>query len=95
MTDVVFLMFKILIIYFLTASMDETMGSMPSQKTLGNYRLGKTLGIGAFGKVKVALHTTTKLKVAIKILDRQSIDDSTADRGMQYCSRTDVVLYAN
>ncbi|RVX05021.1 SNF1-related protein kinase catalytic subunit alpha KIN10 [Vitis vinifera] len=90
MTDVVFLMFKILIIYFLTASMDETMGSMPSQKTLGNYRLGKTLGIGAFGKVKVALHTTTKLKVAIKILDRQSIDDSTADRGMQYCSRTDV-----
>lgn len=80
MTDVVFLMFKILIIYFLTASMDETMGSMPSQKTLGNYRLGKTLGIGAFGKVKVALHTTTKLKVAIKILDRQSIDDSTADR---------------
>lgn len=85
---------KTLIIYFLTASMDETMGSISSQKTLVNYRLGKTLGIGAFGKVKLALHLATKLKVAVKILDRQSIDKSAADRGMQNCMNTDIVVCA-
>lgn len=61
--------------------MDEIMGSMSSQKTLANYRLGKTLGIGAFGKVKLAQHTPTKQKVAIKILERQSIDNTIAERG--------------
>ena len=71
------------------------MGSKSSQKTLANYRLGKTLGHGSFGKVKLALHTATKLKVAVKILDRQSIDDSAAERGMQFCLNTDVVVCAN
>lgn len=75
--------------------MDETMGSISSQKTLVNYRLGKTLGIGAFGKVKLALHLATKLKVAVKILDRQSIDKSAADRGMQNCMDTDILVCAN
>eukprot|EP00891_Asterochloris_glomerata_P001387 jgi/Astpho2/1387/Aster-06242 len=40
---------------------------------LSNYRLGKTLGIGSFGKVKVAEHVLTKHKVAIKILNRRKI----------------------
>ena len=34
---------------------------------LPNYRIGKTLGIGSFGKVKVAEHVLTGHKVAIKI----------------------------
>ena len=40
---------------------------------LPNYRLGKTLGIGSFGKVKVAEHVLTGYKVAIKILNRKKI----------------------
>lgn len=40
---------------------------------LPNYHLGKTLGIGSFGKVKVAEHVLTGHKVAIKILNRKKI----------------------
>jgi 5'-AMP-activated protein kinase catalytic alpha subunit len=40
---------------------------------LGQYRLGKTLGIGAFGKVKMAHHIITGQKVAVKILNKGKI----------------------
>ncbi|CAK9148032.1 unnamed protein product [Ilex paraguariensis] len=40
---------------------------------LQNYRLGKTLGHGAFGKVKIAEHVLTGHKVAIKILNRRKM----------------------
>ncbi|KAG2404054.1 hypothetical protein LR48_Vigan03g020700 [Vigna angularis] len=40
---------------------------------LPNYKLGKTLGIGSFGKVKIAEHVLTGHKVAIKILNRRKI----------------------
>ncbi|EGR34681.1 protein kinase domain protein [Ichthyophthirius multifiliis] len=39
-------------------------------KNLGNYTLGKTMGIGAFGKVKQATHILTGELVAIKILEK-------------------------
>ena len=45
----------------------------PPQIYLPNYRIGKTLGIGSFGKVKVAEHVLTGHKVAIKILNRKKI----------------------
>ena len=40
---------------------------------LPNYKLGKTLGIGSFGKVKIAEHSPTGHKVAIKILNRRKV----------------------
>ena len=40
---------------------------------LADYRMGKTLGIGSFGKVKLAEHVLTQEKVAIKILNRRKI----------------------
>ncbi|KAL5741305.1 hypothetical protein ACOSP7_028037 [Xanthoceras sorbifolium] len=40
---------------------------------LPNYKLGRTLGIGSFGKVKFAEHVVTGLKVAIKVLNRSKI----------------------
>ncbi|XP_055488036.1 5'-AMP-activated protein kinase catalytic subunit alpha-1 [Leucoraja erinacea] len=40
---------------------------------IGHYRLGDTLGVGTFGKVKVAMHELTQHKVAVKILNRQKI----------------------
>ncbi|TYZ64719.1 hypothetical protein PybrP1_009372 [[Pythium] brassicae (nom. inval.)] len=47
------------------------MSDVPIQ--IGPYRLGKTLGIGSFGKVKLAEHEVTGHKVAIKILNRSKI----------------------
>jgi len=40
---------------------------------IGHYVLGDTLGVGTFGKVKVAKHHITGHKVAVKILNRQKI----------------------
>ncbi|KAJ5073712.1 non-specific serine/threonine protein kinase [Anaeramoeba ignava] len=40
---------------------------------IGPYSLGKTLGIGAFGKVKIGIHDKTRHIVAVKILDRKKI----------------------
>ncbi|KAF7134281.1 hypothetical protein RHSIM_Rhsim08G0151900 [Rhododendron simsii] len=40
---------------------------------LRNYRMGKTLGHGSFGKVKIAEHLPTGYKVAIKILNRRKM----------------------
>ncbi|GFY82963.1 SNF1 kinase homolog 10 [Actinidia rufa] len=48
-------------------------GSSSVDMFLRNYKLGKTLGIGSFGKVKIAEHTLTGHKVAIKILNRRKI----------------------
>jgi serine/threonine protein kinase len=45
-------------------------------KNLGDYKFGKTLGEGAFSKVKLAVHTPTGEKVAIKIIDKRKMADS-------------------
>eukprot|EP01101_Sappina_pedata_P001407 TRINITY_DN11494_c0_g1_i1.p1 TRINITY_DN11494_c0_g1~~TRINITY_DN11494_c0_g1_i1.p1 ORF type:complete len:518 (+),score=160.23 TRINITY_DN11494_c0_g1_i1:96-1649(+) len=45
----------------------------PNIMKIGNYRLGKTLGTGSFGKVKVAQHERTGHTVAVKILNRKRI----------------------
>ncbi|KAK2962642.1 putative serine/threonine protein kinase [Blattamonas nauphoetae] len=44
-------------------------------KRVGNYLLGKTIGFGSFGKVKLSTHTITGEKVAAKILDKERIHD--------------------
>eukprot|EP00617_Octactis_speculum_P011917 CAMPEP_0185791344 /NCGR_PEP_ID=MMETSP1174-20130828/158323_1 /TAXON_ID=35687 /ORGANISM="Dictyocha speculum, Strain CCMP1381" /LENGTH=533 /DNA_ID=CAMNT_0028486289 /DNA_START=179 /DNA_END=1780 /DNA_ORIENTATION=+ len=51
------------------------MGEPAAAIQIGNYRLGKNLGIGAFGKVKHATHVITGHHVAIKILNRKRIGD--------------------
>ncbi|XP_020597394.1 SNF1-related protein kinase catalytic subunit alpha KIN10-like [Phalaenopsis equestris] len=48
-------------------------GGTSADVILPNYKLGKTLGIGSFGKVKIAEHALTGHKVAIKILNRRKI----------------------
>jgi len=44
---------------------------MPNR--IGGYRLGRTLGIGSFSKVKVGTHETTRKRVAIKILNKKKL----------------------
>ncbi|TVU20483.1 hypothetical protein EJB05_36691, partial [Eragrostis curvula] len=48
-------------------------GAARDVNPLSGYRIGKTLGIGSFGKVKIAEHILTGHKVAIKILNRRKI----------------------
>ena len=47
----------------------------PEGTRLGHYTMGKALGKGTFGKVKLATHTLTSEKVAIKILEKSRIKD--------------------
>ena len=55
---------------------------------LSNYKLGKTLGIGSFGKVKIAEHVLTGHKVAIKILNRRKIKNMEMEEKGLYCFLT-------
>ncbi|KAK1302337.1 SNF1-related protein kinase catalytic subunit alpha KIN10 [Acorus calamus] len=48
-------------------------GGTGTDMYLPNYKIGRTLGIGSFGKVKIAEHALTGHKVAIKILNRRKI----------------------
>lgn len=45
-------------------------------KSIGHYILGKTIGEGTFGKVKLGTHILTGEKVAVKILEKERIVDS-------------------
>ena len=42
--------------------------------TIGHYKVGATLGVGTFGKVKLAEHSLTGQKVAIKIINRRKME---------------------
>lgn len=44
-----------------------------AQVRIGDYKLGKTLGVGSFSRVKIAEHEPTGKKVAVKILNRHKI----------------------
>lgn len=60
--------------YFYGRKMDRTNRGVSSIDTLlHNYKLGKTLGHGSFGKVKIAEHILTGYKVAVKILNRRKL----------------------
>ncbi|PIK46654.1 5'-AMP-activated protein kinase catalytic subunit alpha-2 [Apostichopus japonicus] len=43
------------------------------QMKIGHYLLGETIGMGTFGKVKIASHMVTNNRVAVKIMNRQKI----------------------
>jgi 5'-AMP-activated protein kinase catalytic alpha subunit len=60
---------------------------------VGNYRLGRTLGIGSFSKVKMATHEPTKKKVAIKILNRKRL--SSLDMGSKIWREINILKMFN
>ncbi len=49
----------------------------PRQKSIGHYVLGATIGEGTFGKVRLATHILTGEKVAVKVLEKCRIADSS------------------
>ena len=46
-----------------------------TRKIVGQYMIGKTIGEGTFGKVKIAVHIPTGEKVAVKILEKARIKE--------------------
>jgi 5'-AMP-activated protein kinase catalytic alpha subunit len=44
-------------------------------RQISHFLIDKTLGEGTFGKVKLGIHTITQEKVAIKILEKNKIQD--------------------
>ncbi|XP_073104560.1 SNF1-related protein kinase catalytic subunit alpha KIN10 isoform X3 [Elaeis guineensis] len=54
--------------------------SKKSEVLLPKYLLGKTLGIGSFGKVKLGQHVLTGFEVAVKILNLQKLNDAEVER---------------
>jgi 5'-AMP-activated protein kinase catalytic alpha subunit len=48
----------------------------PRTRQIGNYLLGKSIGKGTFGKVKLGTHLITNESVAIKILEKDRICDA-------------------
>jgi len=45
----------------------------PRTKSIGHYILGKTIGEGTFGKVKLGTHILTGERVAVKVLEKERI----------------------
>ncbi|KAK4412795.1 SNF1-related protein kinase catalytic subunit alpha KIN10 [Sesamum alatum] len=59
---------------------DANNGRESARNRLLPYKFGKTLGFGLSGKVKLAVHNLTGLKVAIKILNVRSIAKVEAEK---------------
>ncbi|TPX44832.1 hypothetical protein SeMB42_g04192 [Synchytrium endobioticum] len=49
-------------------------------QSIGHYVLDRTLGEGNFAKVRLATHTLTGQKVAVKIIDKTKLDKATAKK---------------
>ena len=56
--------------------LDSSSKSVSRIKSIGHYFLGKTIGEGTFGKVKLGTHSLTGEKVAVKILEKERIGDA-------------------
>ena len=54
------------------------MSIVPGETKIGNYLMLSQIGSGAFASVWLAQHVTTKIKVAIKIIQKKSIESAEA-----------------
>ncbi|KAJ3090583.1 hypothetical protein HK102_003289 [Quaeritorhiza haematococci] len=53
----------------------------PSVQRIGPYALGKTLGVGSTGRVKLGTHIETSRRVAIKIIPKDSLGREASSNG--------------
>lgn len=65
----------------MVTSSDQSQSYRARVKKVGNYIVGKMLGSGSFGEVRVGTHVVTGEKVALKILDKAKIS-TTSDLNM-------------
>ena len=59
-----------------------------SQNYVGPYKLGKTLGKGQTGLVKKATHVVTNKLYAIKIINREHLNESVQAKGTKVFKNT-------
>lgn len=59
-----------------TAQLNNPQSSTTSHMYVGPYRLEKTLGKGQTGLVKLGVHYKTGKKMAIKIVNREKLNES-------------------
>lgn len=52
-------------------------------KTVGDYKLLRTIGAGSFSKVKEAINTKTNKKYAIKVINRQLVQQNNMDKQLR------------
>jgi serine/threonine protein kinase len=50
-------------------------GKQDDKVIIGHYVLGRTIGQGTFGKVKLGVHALTDSKIAVKVLEKSKIVD--------------------
>jgi serine/threonine protein kinase len=50
---------------------------------ISDYQIGKHLGSGAFGQVKMATHKSTGLLIAFKIYDKQKLEKESRKKCVQ------------
>ena len=53
----------------------ETLEKVEFSKIIGNYLLYDQIGMGSFSKVTKAIHLITEQTVAVKILEKEKIED--------------------
>jgi MAP/microtubule affinity-regulating kinase len=51
-----------------------------ARKIIGHYELDKSIGQGNYAKVRLATHTLTGEKVAVKIIDKTKLDKATSKK---------------
>eukprot|EP00834_Sanchytrium_tribonematis_P001842 NODE_48_length_31852_cov_1.054168.p9 type:complete len:488 gc:universal NODE_48_length_31852_cov_1.054168:22130-23593(+) len=66
------------------SSTDSKLPLLPGNKRIGPYILGKTLGIGSTGRVKLGIHHRTKAKVAIKIVPKYPSKKGKSDQSAYF-----------
>lgn len=66
----------------LSGKLEQLLNNSQSER-IGNYIIGKTLGEGAFAKVKAGVHAITGTNVAIKIINKTKIKDSYVLRNLR------------
>ncbi|XP_061349925.1 CBL-interacting serine/threonine-protein kinase 21 [Gastrolobium bilobum] len=66
---------------------------MGSEKNIGKYRLGRTLGEGKFAKVKLAVNCNNGQKVAIKVIDKHMVTESNLKHQVKREIRTMKLLH--
>lgn len=53
----------------------QASANQQKRQVVGQYMIGKTIGEGTFGKVKIAIHLPTGEKVAVKMLEKSKIKE--------------------
>ena len=71
--------------------------SMTDSKNMiaGLYDLGETIGEGHYAVVKLARHVFTGEKVAVKVIDKMKLDQSTGTQMMQEVRLMKLVQHPN